>query len=245
MTDETAKRIAEGIFVSEGIFGTDEENFRQRVPCVIIMDCSASMDGAPIESLNRGLKKFQEELNADKKALKSARIMLIRVGGFKGDPEEVQIRTPFQDATGFAAPTEIASGSTPLGDAVLLALKKIEEEKAYLRTQSLSYHRPWLFVMSDGKPDQGPAWDQACREAQQAISGKKVSVFPVAVDSGNPNELEQCIAELQKLTSRKVAIMNSAKFGEFFVFLSRSMSSASDTTAENPPMAPIADWSRA
>src|ERR1700730_7576944 len=116
--------------VAEGIFGTDKENYRQRVQCVIVMDCSGSMEGAPIEALNRGLKKFEEELKEDEKALRPARIMLIRVGGFKGDLEEVQIRVPCQDAVQFSAPTEEASGTTPLGDAVILALQKIEEEKA-------------------------------------------------------------------------------------------------------------------
>ena len=241
MANEVARKIA------EGIFGSDAENYRQRVPCVIIMDCSGSMDGAPIESLNRGLKKFEEELKADEKALRSARIMLIRVGGFKGDVDEVQIKIPFQDATGFTAPTEIASGTTPLGEAVLLALKKIEEEKAYLRTQGLSYHRPWLFVLSDGKPSDEAVWSEACREAfhAQDKNVKKASVFAIAIDSGHPNELEQCIAELQKLTPRKVKVMDSVKFTDFFVWLSNSMATASDTTAEDPAMAPDLSWSRA
>jgi uncharacterized protein YegL len=171
--------------------------------------------------------------------------MLIRVGGFQGDVDEVKIKNPFDDATRFVAPKEIASGTTPLGEALLLALKKIEEEKAYLRTQGLSYHRPWLFVMSDGKPNEGSVWSEACREAQQAITGKKASVFAIAIDSGNPNELEQCVAELQKLTPRKVLVIESVKFSEFFVWLSNSMALASDTTAENPAMASNLGWSRA
>jgi hypothetical protein len=54
MANEVAPKI------TEGIFGTDKENYRQRVPCVIVMDCSHSMNGAPIESLNKGLKKFED-----------------------------------------------------------------------------------------------------------------------------------------------------------------------------------------
>src|SRR5437868_275681 len=165
--DEVARKI------TEGIFGTDEKNYRQRVPCVIVMDCSHSMEGAPIEALNKGLKRFETELKENEKALGSARIMLIRVGGFKGDVDEVQIRTPFQDAEQFTAPVEIASGTTPLGEAVMLALKVIEEEKAYLRKEGLSYHRPWIFVMPDGQPNEGPAWTEACLLAQQAVAAKK------------------------------------------------------------------------
>jgi uncharacterized protein YegL len=218
------------IKIKDGIFGTDAENYSQRVPCVVVMDCSHSMEGRPIESLNEGLKQFELELKADEKARRSARVMLIRVGGFKGDAKEVSIRAPFQDVDSFSAPTEVASGSTPLGEGVLLALKKIEEEKVHLRSQGLNHHRPWLFVMSDGAPSDTGVWEVACDEAHKAAKAKKVSVFPIAVDGGSTGEL-------QKLTDRSVLTMNSVKFSEFFVWLSRSISGASGDTAENPAMA--------
>jgi uncharacterized protein YegL len=228
-----------GIKIKDGIFGTDAENYSQRVPCVVVMDCSYSMDGRPIESLNEGLKQFEQELKADDKARRSARVMLIRVGGFEGDVNEVGIRVPFQDVDSFSAPTEVASGSTPLGEGVLLGLKMIEEEKLHLRSQGLNYHRPWLFVMSDGAPSDIGIWEVACDEARKAASAKKVSVFPIAVDGGNTSEL-------QKLTNRSVVKMNSVKFSEFFVWLSRSISGASGDTAENPAMAQgFEDWARA
>jgi uncharacterized protein YegL len=129
---------------------------------------------------------------------------------------------------------------------VTLALQKIEEEKAYLRAQALSYHRPWLFVMSDGKPNEGPAWTEACAQCHRAVSEKKASIFPIAIDSGNPNELERCTAELQKLAPRKVQVMDGVKFNEFFVWLSSSMGTAAGTTAESPAMAQgLEDWTRA
>jgi uncharacterized protein YegL len=227
------------VTITDGIFGTESENYAQRVPCVVVMDCSWSMKGSPIEALNQGLKKFETELKADEKAKRSARIMIIRVGGFQGDPTEVTIRAPFQDAAEFTAPIETASGSTPLGEGVLLALRQIEEEKKYLRSQGLNYHRPWLFVMSDGAPTDEKTWPIACDEALKACKSKKASIFAIAVDGGNTNEL-------QKLTDRSVAKMDSVKFGEFFVWLSRSMSSASDEATENPAMARGAeDWMRA
>jgi uncharacterized protein YegL len=226
------------ITIAEGIFGTNSENYGQRVPCVVVMDCSYSMEGRPIQSLNEGLKKFESELKSDEKARRAARIMLIRVGGFRGDPE-VTIRAPFQDVDSFVAPTEIASGSTPLGEALLLALAKIEEEKKYLRASGLSYHRPWLFVMSDGAPTDEQTWKTACTEALNASKAKKASIFAIAVDGGNANEL-------QKMTDRAVARMDSVRFGEFFVWLSRSISGASDDTTQDPAMASgVKDWSRA
>jgi uncharacterized protein YegL len=114
----------------------------------------------------------------------------------------------------------------------------IEEEKARLRAGGLSYHRPWLFVMSDGAPTDGGAWDAACKRCMKDSLAKKVSIFPIAVDGGN-------VAELQKLTDRSVQATDSVKFAEFFVWLSNSISGASDDTADDPAMAPgLKDWTR-
>jgi uncharacterized protein YegL len=115
----------------------------------------------------------------------------------------------------------------------------IEEEKVHLRSQGLSYHRRWLFVMSDGAPSDTGIWEVACDEARKAANAKKVSVFPIAVDGGSTSEL-------QKLTNRSVVKMNSVKFSEFFVWLSRSISGAGGDTAENPAMAQgFEDWTKA
>ena len=152
--------------------------------------------------------------------------------------KEVSIRVPFQDVDSFSAPTEVASGSTPLGEGVLLGLKMIEEEKLHLRSQGLNYHRPWLFVMSDGAPSDARIWEVACDEARKAADAKKVSVFPIAVDGGSTSEL-------QKLAARSVVEMNSVKFSDFFVWLSRSISGAAQKTEENPAMARgFEDWAR-
>jgi uncharacterized protein YegL len=178
--------------MAKGIFGTHSKNYSQRVPCVVVMDCSASMGamgGKPIDSLNKGLAAFERELKADDNARRAARVMLISVGG--SGPTQVTVRTPFQDGDDFTAPSEVASGSTPLGEAVLLALDKIQQEKAYLRSKGLSYHRPWLFVMSDGEPTDGETWHKACDMALEASRAKKLSIFPIAVDGGNVRELQK------------------------------------------------------
>jgi uncharacterized protein YegL len=231
--------------ISEGIFGTDSENYAQRVPCVVIMDCSYSMDGSPIAALNEGLRRFEKELKEHEKARRSARVMLIRVGGLSAEASEVTIRAPFQDAASFAAPQEVASGTTPLGEAVILALEQIEVEKQMLRSQGHSYHRPWLFVMSDGQPNLGRAWDDACQLAQKAVAAKKASIFAIAVEGGSASDVASAVRELQKITNREVKVLEDVKFGEFFVWLSRSIAGASDDASENPAMAKDLGWSRA
>lgn len=225
------------IEVSPGIFGTDSENYSRRVPCVVVLDCSTSMAGSPIATLNDALKRFEIAVKSDERAKRTARIMLIRAGGDSGNPDRATVLVPFQDAETFSAPTVSAAGNTPLGEAVLLALDMIENEK--LNLSKLNHHRPWLFVMSDGAPTDKNAWEDACRRSIAAIQAKKVSVFAIAIDGGNA-------AELQKLTPRSVEKMDSAKFEEYFLWLSNSMAAAGGSGEANPPMASGRDdWASA
>lgn len=233
--------MSENIVMADGIFGTDSDNYGKRVPCVVIMDCSYSMKGGPIEALNTGLKQFETEVKSDEKARRAARIMLIRVGALEEGGPGVLIRTPFQDAADFIAPEEIASGATPLGEAILLALQKIEQEKAYLNQMSLSHHRPWLFVMTDGAPTDGEqVWKDVCAQTIKAISTKKVALFPMAVDGGKVEELQKLLGN----SERQVAKLNSVNFSQFFEWLSDSMGGAADSGEANPPMAPVG-WATA
>ncbi|MEY9470842.1 uncharacterized protein YegL [Bradyrhizobium yuanmingense] len=205
--------------VPYGILVTDENNYADRVPCVLVIDCSRSMEQhGRISALNEGLKAFEEALKSDQKARRAARVMMIRLGGFKGDESEVKIIREFQDGEDFTAPVEIASGSTPLGEGIERALDMIEKEKFYLRnTAGVNLAaRPWLFVISDGEPNPGPAWPAACAKARAAIEAKKVSIFVLAVDEAN-------IDELQKLTNEKVERIAGANFKKFFVWLSSSI----------------------
>ena len=75
----------------------------------------------------------------------------------------------------FTAPIMEASGLSPIGKAMELALQKIEEQKCLYDSCGITSKRPWIFLISDGEPtDYG--WELAaakCREAQQ---NKKVVI---------------------------------------------------------------------
>ena len=98
-------------------------NQQQRLPCVLVLDASYSMQGSRIEQLNAGLKIFEEQVKGDETASERVQIMVIRCGG------SVSIEHDWVDAESFDAPKLEADGGTPLGIAVELAAAKIEERK--------------------------------------------------------------------------------------------------------------------
>ena len=102
-----------------------QDNSSQRLPCVVLVDGSSSMDGKAINNLNEGLKVLEAELKADDVASLRVQLLIVRIGGHS----DVETVIDWTDAIDFIAPTIEANGTTPLGMGVKHSLKKIEEQK--------------------------------------------------------------------------------------------------------------------
>ena len=213
------------------------DNTEQRTPLVLVLDCSGSMAGAAIQQLNDGLRLLEQELKADAIASKRVRLLLIEYGGL----DQVNIPADWQDAMDFAAPTLEANGTTPTGQAVDVALQKIEEEKQGFKSAGVAYTRPWLFLMSDGQPTddfQGAA--DRCRQAEAA---NKVAVFPIAVGNGADSAV---LGQFSNKGAAAVKRLQGLAFKELFLWLSASMKVVSQAKPGGQVQLPAADgWSNA
>ncbi|WP_295428752.1 VWA domain-containing protein [uncultured Thiodictyon sp.] len=98
-------------------------NPEPRCACLLLLDCSGSMDGERIEALNAGLQVFQEALRADELAAKRVETGILTFGG------NIQTVQDFVTAAQFEAPTLAVSGDTPMGAAVEQGLDMIEARK--------------------------------------------------------------------------------------------------------------------
>ena len=156
------------------------ENANERTPCILVLDCSGSMRGEPIKQLNSGLEALEKELKEDIDA--SSRVQLLVIKAFGKDDAEVS--ADWVDAMNFTAPVMEASGLSPIGKAMKLALQKIEDQKGLYDCCGVSSKRPWIFLISDGEPtDYG--WEQAAEECRIAQQNKKVVVHAVGTQGAN------------------------------------------------------------
>ncbi|MEZ4618076.1 MAG: VWA domain-containing protein [Caldilineaceae bacterium] len=204
-------------------------NPEPRCPCVLLLDTSGSMNGLPIAQLNQGLATFVQALAEDELALLRVELALITFG-------PVQLAQDFVSASHFSAPTLRAGGDTPMGGAVALALDKIEERKQIYRNSGLTYYRPWLFLITDGQPTDGPVWQNAATRVRDAESKKQVACFSVGVEGAN-------LTMLGQLSLRPPLQLQELKFRELFTWLSASLSSVSHSTpTQDVPLQSPMSW---
>ena len=210
------------------------DNSEQRTPLVLVLDCSGSMYGEPIRELNAGLQLLEKELKNDVIAAKRVRILVIQYGGH----DQCTIVGDWCDAMDFTAPILEANGTTPTGQAVLVALDEIEAEKQRFRQAGVAYTRPWMFLMSDGAPTD--LWAESARICCQAQKDQKVAMFPIMVDGASP----EVMGAFSLSGMNGVKKLQGLQFKELFLWLSASMQVVSQSTPGGQAQLPSTDsWS--
>src|SRR5271154_6652974 len=75
------------------------DNPDPRCPCVLLLDTSGSMNGAPIKALNDGLAAFRDELSNDALARRRVEVAVVTFGA------EVKVAQDFVTVDSFTPPT--------------------------------------------------------------------------------------------------------------------------------------------
>lgn len=205
-------------FSEQIAFGTDNfaDNPEPRCPCLLLLDVSGSMSGAPIDELNAGLAGFKNELSADTLSMKRVEVAVVSFG-------PVNVENNFHTAPNFFPPHLTANGDTPMGAAIRQGLDLIHQRKAEYRTNGIPFYRPWVFLITDGAPTD--EWQSAAALIREGERSKAFAFFTVGVAGANMDILRQ-------LSVREPLKLEGLKFRELFQWLSNSMKSVSQSAPD-------------
>lgn len=205
------------------------------VATVLLLDTSRSMAGDRIAALNAGLQQFLEETSQDDLASKRVDLAIVTFGG------EARVARPFGPVASHEAITLVPSGGTPMGEAVRLGLRLIEDRKSQYRTEGTDYYRPWLFLITDGEPTDmnmgDGTWGDVTKSLHRAIAENKLAFFAVGVEGANMNILQELCGP-----GRTPLRLKGLAFRELFVWLSRSQRRVSSSRTGEATTLPPVDW---
>lgn len=220
----------------------NDDNPDPRVACVVLVDVSGSMQGAPVAALERGYAAFTQYLNNDALASKRVEVAVVTFS------TAATVLVPMQEARGLHPTRFNASGGTNMAAGIHLALDIIEDRKATYKAAGLQYYRPWILLLTDGQAH-AKGFTQAVARLAAAERARGVTMF--AVGAGPHVDWQQ----LQRLSvQRSPAQLDGLKYEELFEWLSASLSNVSNSTDfarsdealagmnEQIPLPPLTGW---
>ena len=206
------------------------DNPEPRVPVVLLLDTSGSMGGAPIAALNRGIEAFRQDVLQDATATLRIEVAVVSFG-----PDVKQVQD-FKTIDHFEPLILTASGGTPMGEGINLAIDLLEGRKGMYKSNGIQYYQPWLFMVTDGAPNPTSPWRQAAQRLQDAEDSRKLAFFAVGVEGAD-------MPSLQKIATAKrpPLKLKGLDFSSMFIWLSQSMSrvSASKIGGEMVGLPPV------
>ncbi|SHK44653.1 vWA domain-containing protein [Xylanibacter ruminicola] len=181
----------------------------RRLPVYILIDTSGSMKGEPIESVKVGLADMIATLRLDPYALETACISIIT---YNSKVEQIVPLTPLED---LQLPDIVVpeSGATFMGAALNLLCERYDAEVNIGSKEQKGDWMPLLFVLTDGKPADLQAYNEAI------VKIKKHQFTNIVACAAGPKAK---IDPLKKLTDNVFTLdtMDSNTFKKFFQWVS-------------------------
>lgn len=198
----------------------------RRLPVYLLIDCSGSMTGEPIEAVRQGIRMLVTDLRSNPQALETAYLSVIT---FSSSAQQV---CPLTELMLFQEPMLDASGSTSLGEALKLLENCLDNEVQKSSPTQKGDWKPLVFLMTDGQPTD--SWELTADRLKKRRLG---NIIACAAGSGADSQL------LKRITEIVVEIHNLQPdaLKAFFKWVSSSIKTTSQSvatvvTGDSPPV---------
>jgi uncharacterized protein YegL len=191
----------------------------RRLPVYLLLDCSGSMHGDPIEAVKMGLRQLRADLQSDPQALESVWLSVIT---FESSAKQV---VPLTEIGAFQEPNLVASGTTALGDALRLLMSCLDKEVRKTTATQKGDWKPLIFIMTDGQPTD--SWEKYADELKRKRPG---NIIACAAGAGADDKA------LKRITEVVVRLQDASQgtLGAFMKWVTASVSTTSTGIAANP-----------
>jgi len=211
-------------------------NLDEHCLCVLVLDVSGSMKNhGRLDSLNGAIKQFHEDIVWGKQGIDQSLKGKLDVAIIKYDQEPTLVRPAGEDLSLLLSKDEPLPELTSRGSttdtvkAMRFALQFVDEVKSkYYKATGLSYKRPWIVIMSDGKSSSSET-DTAklVVDLSRLKTDKRINLLGIAV--GEVVDLEH----LKRITLGNAKALSNDGFFKFFAWLSKSLSASLDMDDED------------
>lgn len=192
----------------------------RRLPVYLLIDCSESMIGGGIEAVRSGVHTMISHLRRDPHALDTVHLSVITFDA------EARVAVPMTPLLDFQEPALTIRPGTSLGAALKLLADRIQGEVQKTSHTTKGDYRPLVLLLTDGQPSDD--W-----QAQLARIGAQVRPRPANIYAiGCGTDVDYSV--LQSITDVVLRMddMGPDSFGKLFVWLTASVSSASQGIGE-------------
>ena len=200
-------------------------NTSTRCPIVLCLDISPSMSyNNRIENLNKAVSVLLTELEKDSKAKNCVEISVVTFSTEVYDMGEFEMPSYWKGKK-FST---VEVGGTNMSQAVLTAIRKIEDRLDVLYNEGIDHYVPFLVLVTDGDPD---ATDNLQRQeaAIRAVNAHCVSaplIAPLIIGVGEQVTEKSLDRYAEKFTRKAIILDGESQeldFKELFTFIGQSI----------------------
>lgn len=196
-------------------------NFVRRLPVYLMLDCSGSMFGEPIEAVKQGVKTLVSELRGDPQALETAYLAVIT---FDSSAREI---TPLTELMQFQEPVIQAGGATALGEALNVLMDSVDREVRKTTETQKGDWKPIVFLLTDGNPTDTAVFNEAARKIRDK---KGANIIACGAGSNvDTSVLKQITDQVMMLNA-----MSPGDLSEYFKWVSGSIIMSSNSLDAKP-----------
>lgn len=199
----------------------EPDNYQQKCLCVLLLDVSGSMIKEDrIGKLNAAITQFYDDIIHGKNGVAKTTVQQLEVEIITFDQEPKIIRQPKLLSRNEIPPVLQTRGSTTeTVKAIEFAMEEVVKRKRRYDQTGQCYYRPWIVLMTDDNPTSPQSEiDRIAPKLLKEVKEKHFSMIGVCIADGVTRQT------LSKLCAGHETSLSNLRFGNFFRWLSRSLS---------------------